>query len=276
MVLRTGNETASTSEQAYLVSYAHTKDSRESDKSLDPPSHNTCPRIYTEPNPSTPWTTLRKWPGHALPCAMRAFRVLAPAPPLPPPTAPVRLLTILKGPLRVLPNPALLLLLSFILSSALADHTGSLCTYAFCPRRSPVKKVKILSAPVALRRLSDDGLSGGSVGGRLGSCCLGSSSSGFPVNGLKPNIFSVAGASGSGGTSMSAIVARRLFLRSLNKLSQSRSSTHSASLCSLSIGLFSASQSQSTIPSTSSLCCRFSPQPVLVNRIKRVNSTHSS
>ena len=46
MVLRTGNETASTSEQ--LVSYAHTKIP---EKSLDPPSFNTRPRIYTEPIP---------------------------------------------------------------------------------------------------------------------------------------------------------------------------------------------------------------------------------
>src|SRR5271170_6376720 len=116
-------------------------------------------------HPSTPWTTLRKCPGHALPYIARALRALAPAPPLPPPTAPVRLLTILKGPVRVLPSPALLLLLSFILSSALADHTGPLFTYAFCPWRSPVKKVKSLSAPVALRRRSVDGLSGGSAGG---------------------------------------------------------------------------------------------------------------
>src|SRR5450432_2629144 len=92
----------------------------------------------------------------------RALRVLVPAPPLPPPMAPVRLWTILKGPLLRAPSPALLRLLSFILSMALADHTGSLLAYACAPRRSPVKKVKTLSAPVALWRRSADGLIGGS------------------------------------------------------------------------------------------------------------------
>src|SRR5947209_6674983 len=76
--------------------------------------------IHTQ-SPSVPQRhgiPLERPPRHALPYIARAFRVLAPAPPLPPPIAPTRLVTILKGPLRVLPNPALLLLLSFILSSA--------------------------------------------------------------------------------------------------------------------------------------------------------------
>jgi hypothetical protein len=97
-----------------------------------------------------------------LPYIARALRVLVPAPPLPPPIAPVRLWTILKGPFLA---PTLLLLLSFFLSNALADQTGSVLAYAVGPRRSPVKKVKSLSAPVALWRRSADGLSGGSGGG---------------------------------------------------------------------------------------------------------------